>query len=361
MGFTDFEKNAAVATVTLGGRLESLVCAFDSDGVAAALTGALMRRPVRREQTGAAARWAGFSLAVSGQNLGHQDVAVTLLMPSQVDPASATGPSWLAQAWAGSPCGWLPPRVVNTPLFPCMIGNQLADGRALFAVVNQRHSLCLDAAGQWEADAAWPKPICGQVCWGAGTGAVAWHNADGSYVMWREHRDGRVFTDRIPFMACLAFPREDGSMWWTSLSGGLWSWTPGGSWNRLVDCPPVLGLQEDARGVWLQPSGDDSTFMSRPRLAHAFHWIPGAPSTQPVPLGPQGPCWSVATAGDWTAAGFPHSDRVLLTRRDGMELALTCPYPYTLVWAGSSLVVGTGKGTLLLFPDLLPSLNSLDD
>jgi hypothetical protein len=166
--------------------------------------------------------------------------------------------------------------------------------------------------------------------------------------MWREHPEGEVRTDAIPFVAALAFPQSDGTIWWTGLDG-LWSWSPGGAWRRLVASPPVMRLHREPDVIHLEPFGHDSV--------HAYRWSPGADAVEPVPLGPEGPCWSSSTAHEWTASAYPRSDAVRLQHRDGTEHVLTCASPFNVAWAGRSLVVSTRRGELMLFRDLIATLD----
>jgi hypothetical protein len=59
------------------------------------------------------------------------------------------------------------------------------------------------------------------------------------------------------------------------------------------------------------------------------------------------------SARDWTAFAFPHCDQVLLRHRDGAERALACGYPFNVAWAGTSLIVSTGRAELIVFPHLV--------
>jgi hypothetical protein len=157
-------------------------------------------------------------------------------------------------------------------------------------------------------------------------------------------------------VASLAFPQETGEIWWTGFSGGLWSWVPGGAWQKLAATPSVLGLQKTDAGVLLASSGGDIRFVDRTPPAESLLWRPGSDEVVPVPLGPEGPCWSVATRGAWRAMAHPYADVIMLVHEAGLRVALTCSFPFNLAWAGSSLVVSTARGALLLFPDLATAL-----
>jgi hypothetical protein len=266
--------------------------------------------------------------------------------------ADAFGPPWLRAARTERPRGWvLPVRLTRPESPPCMVGEIFDDGHVLFTIVNGTRSIRIDAGGRCEPDAEWPMPISGEVRWGA-AGAVAWHNAS-SRVMWRERPDGKVRSEAMPLGRGRAFPQPDGSFWWTSVRGGLWSWTPGGPWHRMVDTPPVLGLQRGTDGVRLDPRGDNLDFAVRSRVSEAFCWRPGSDAVETIPIGAEGPCWSTSSNGEWTALAYPHADAILLRNHTGVQRALTCPYPFNVAWAGASLVVSTGRADVMVFRDLL--------
>jgi hypothetical protein len=266
----------------------------------------------------------------------------------------APAPSWFVAARSRPPDGLVMPVRLNPSAPPCMIGSAWDAGHALFTIVNGTHGIRVDGTGGWVPDAAWPRPISGQLRWGA-TGAIAWHSGDGC-VLWREHPDGVVHDAPMPLAGARAFPQPDGSIWWTSVRGGLWTWVPGCEWRRLVDTPPLMGLRMHAGRVRLEPRGHNLSFAVREPLAEAFEWTHSADSVELVPLGPEGPCWCTASAGAWVALAYPHADAVVLRHRDGGEHVLTCYYPFNLAWAGASLVVSTGEAEVWAFPDLLKRL-----
>jgi hypothetical protein len=243
-----------------------------------------------------------------------------------------------------------PDTITGSGLRGCWIGGTLDESHALFTPAGEKRSVRVGADGSFTGDVEWPRPICGQVPWN-GSGAIAWHN-DGAYVMWRRHRDGDIGVSDLPFVASLAFPRPDGSVWWTGFSGGLWSWMPGDGWHRLVDTPPILGMHDDGSAIRLEPAGEDAAFVARPMETHGYSWTPGAEKIERVPLDPRGPCWSSSSAEGWTALTYPRSDLVLLRHRDGTQHATACRYPFCVAWAGPSLVVSARGGELLLFRDL---------
>ena len=352
-----------VAAAVIRARAEALRSSPDSasaDRVIEALTGLLVRVPASAGLVPVPPRrLPGLSITVPTGST-HEATPMSLFIRAHDEPTvadSEPGPSWLEAARVEHPSGWVGRRRLTGPDLPsCMLGCVFDEAHALFTIVNGTRSVRVDAAGRWEPGASWPGAIVGEVPWG-GMGAVAWHNAEISRVMWRERPDGDVTVETMPFAGGRAFPQPDGSFWWTSTRGGLWSWTPGGPWHRLVDTPPVLNLSVGADGVRLDATGDSLDFAVRSRITQAFRWRPGTAAVETIPVGPEGPCWFTSSNGDWTALAYPQVDVVLLRHRHGVERVLTCAYPFTVAWAGSSLVVSTGTGELMLFRDLLATLN----
>jgi len=253
------------------------------------------------------------------------------------------------------PRGRVAPMVLNADGRPSyMIGSVRDEHHALFAEVGGTGGICIDAHGRCLPDAPWPRPISGLVHWGE-EGAVAWRNP---YVMWRDSPSGETGVDTLPFRASRAYPQQDGSIWWTACSGGVWSWVPGGPWQQLVDSPPIMSLHAERGAVRLDPRNDDFTFEKRPDATDAFLWTPGTRQLERRPLGAGGPCWSISTADAWTAHAFPYGNRIHLRRDNGTAVALACPGPFSVAWAGGSLVASTLHNRLLLFPGLLTWLQS---
>lgn len=346
----------ALLAVTVSGRRYVQPCGCDARGVAAALTGALVRVHPDAAVRPAPHRLPPLSITLPAVDSGDAVTLSLSMTPAAVPTAAerAPAPAWLPAARGQWPDEVVLPVRVNTPAMPCMIGSTWDEAHALFTVVNGTGGIRIGEDGAWVPDTEWPCPISGQVRWGA-AGAIAWHSGD-RRVVWREHPDGAVHAAPMPVAGARAFPHPDGTILWTSVRGGLWSWTPGCEWRCLVDTPPLMGLQASGDHLRLEPRGQNLSFAVREPLTEAFAWTPGADRVTVLPLGPEGPCWDTARAGAWTALAYPHADAVLLRHVDGGEQVLTCHYPFNVAWAGPSLVVSTGEGSLWAFRDLLTRL-----
>ncbi len=345
----------ALVDVSIAGRHYAARCATHAPGVTAALTGSLVRVGADSAADGAARRLPALSVAVP--EAGPHDITLSLSMTPVTSAPGVTltaAPRWLRAARSRVPYDVVMPHRLNPAAMPCMIGGTWDESHALFTLVNRTHGLRINEAGDCAVDAPWPRVISGQVRWGA-TGAIAWHSGD-RRVLWRERPDGAVDDAPMPLAGARAFPQPDGTIWWTSVLGGLWSWTPGHEWHRLVDTPPLMCLQTTDGRIRLEPRGDNLSFAVREPLTEAYEWTPGSETARAVPLGPEGPCWSTAQSAGWTALAYPHADAVLLRHADGHERVLACHYPFNTAWAGASLVVSTGEGGLWVFSDLLTRL-----
>jgi hypothetical protein len=209
--------------------------------------------------------------------------------------------------------------------------------------------------GTFEAAKPWPRPVNGAVPWGDHGGTVAWYHIPDRYLFFRSAAGALTQSEQIPFAPSLAFPRSDGSIWFTAASGGLWSWQPGGGCRLLVDTPSIIGLQERNGVVRLDPYVPGRLLSDRVKVSKAYSWRPGENHLGSLPLDEDGQVWASSRSGDWLALGYPHADVVRLEHRDGRVAELSCPHPFTVAWAGRSLLVTHGPNLrqVWFFRDLL--------
>lgn len=341
-----------LVAISIAGRPSVHPSAIDAPDVALALTGALTPVPTDADAiVGPVSPLPALAVAVPDDRGADVTISLSMHVPGAVSAMPGhCGPSWLHAARSLPAREIVRPVRVNSPETPCMIGCAWDDQRAIFTVVNGTQGIRVYEDGTCVPDTPWPCTISGQVRWGV-SGAIAWHSGD-QRVAWRMDPDGPVQTAPMPIAGARAYPQPDGSMWWTSVRGGLWSWTPGQEWRCLVDTPPLMGLQQRDGGVRLEPRGHNLSFAVRELLTEAFEWTPGTNSVAVVPLGPEGPCWATTRSGDWTALAYPQADAILLRHADGTEHVLTCHYPLNVAWAGASLVVSTGDAALWSFRGL---------
>ena len=74
---------------------------------------------------------------------------------------------------------------------------------------------------------------------------------------------------------------------------------------------------------------------------------------EPAALGRHGAATSVARHPQgWRATAHPQADLVTLRHPAAPGLDLTCYDPLSVAWTGDALLVCTGAGDVLLFPDL---------
>ena len=136
---------------------------------------------------------------------------------------------------------WLQPRRLTGDSLPlCFYGATLDDRTAVFTPPHARSGFAISADGTVTPRPAWPRPIVAEVPWGREGGAVAWGHGNPGYVMLRPSAGAPVCIDDLPIHASRSLVRPDGSVWWTSRRGGLWSWRRGEGVSRLVATPPAI-------------------------------------------------------------------------------------------------------------------------
>jgi hypothetical protein len=97
---------------------------------------------------------------------------------------------------------------------------------------------------------------------------------------------------------------------------------------------------------------DESGTIRMP-LREALLWRRGTGRIDPLALGPEGVSWSISIGAGWTAEGHPHADLVRITSPAGRAFELACYFPFSVAWAGRSLVVvSTTSAEVLFFPRL---------
>jgi hypothetical protein len=251
----------------------------------------------------------------------------------------------------------LPYRVLASDAFPGALWGCTFDAHG--ALLNPRSgsaSVVVEEDGTFERQAPWPRIILGELAWSGG-GRVAWHNDPADPVLMHRDPDGAVTIERPPFVPNRALEWEDGRFVVVG-SEGVWLWRPGSAPERVCEAPPAHTLTRIDGGVRIDllvkgPEG----FTARAPLDYALVWRSGARALERLPLGPEGPCWSVSRGREWTAAAHPHADIVRLTHASGRVVDLGCYYPVTVAWAGASLlVVSATSGRVLVFERLTTHL-----
>jgi len=221
-------------------------------------------------------------------------------------------------------------------------------------------SYTVDEWGEFRPRPAWPRPIVNELPWGDDGGALAWHSSGtGSYAMLRPSAEAEPILETMPFRAFRLLEEPDGVPLWASLEGGVWKWLPGKGARRLVESPPLLAVHRDGPGLRLdpRPPGPVNAF-PRTLLETAWRWVPGAKRLSRVRMTSAGQCAFTAPHGPWTAHVHPYSDLLRFAHADGGHVDLACCYPVAAGWAGTSLVVATGDGAVLLLPRMVSALEA---
>jgi hypothetical protein len=224
----------------------------------------------------------------------------------------------------------------------------------VLGAVHSHKSFALDEEGHVRPLSTWPRPMIAEVPWGTEGGALAWNAAEeGSYMMLRRDASAEPEISPVPFGPSWPLVEADGRTLWSSYFGGLWSWHPDGSARLEADIPPTLGIRREAADVRLDPVTTDEYGTVRMPLYEALLWHPSTGRVDPLALGPEGVSWSISVDAGWTAEGHPHADLVRIISPGGRAFELACYYPFSVAWAGRSLVVvSTTTSVVLFFPHL---------
>jgi hypothetical protein len=225
---------------------------------------------------------------------------------------------------------------------------------AVLGAVHTHESFAVDENGSVRQLSTWPRPLIAEVPWGTEGGALAWHGAEeGSYIMVRRTASAEPEISPVAFGPSWPLVEADGRTLWSSYFGGLWSWHPDGASRLEADIPPTMGIRRQAGGVRLDPITRRGTSVVRMPLSEALLWYPDTGHVDALALGPAGVSWSISVDDGWTAEGHPHADLVRITSPSGRAFALACYFPFSVAWAGRSLVVlSTTSGIVLFFPRL---------
>ena len=228
---------------------------------------------------------------------------------------------------------------------------------AIFTPKGRWRSLVVDADGGHERGPMWPLPIVAEAPWGTQGGAIAW--AAPSTLLLRPSADADVVRERVPFVPRAFSIGPDGSAYWLEVTGALWEWLPGGT-RRFVLFEPGAGyIRHEGRDVVLSPleRGPKGGIVRRRSTGE---WrCDGTPHVRnEIAAADEGQCAKVAE-GAWTARAYPFSDLVRLEDGAGHAWLMACHAAVGVAWAGTSLLVTTQEGRLLLFRRLAEQLDAL--
>ena len=230
--------------------------------------------------------------------------------------------------------------------------------RAIFAPHLVSTSVLIGSDGRSESGSNWPVAITGEVGWGSEGGALAWNRVDKAILL-RSQAEGDPIVERVPFEPAQVVLRADGSPIWCALAGGLWDWLPGRSGRLLVDTPSGCLRLDDSDLVVAPVVRDRSGRVTRRRLTHEFRCDTSGHTMRRTATGREGQCGSVARRGEWAVRTYPFSDLVRIERVGARPLNLACYAPFGVAWAGSSLLVTAGDGTVLLFRQFMDRVSAL--
>ena len=307
------------------------------------MTGLLLEK-----DTSAAAFCASNSVAIEGSGVRWR---------LEVDPADGSTSSctrFLAASRAVAPV------LIGSRLPRCLAASTLNAREAVLGAVHAHESFALDEDGHVRPLSTWPRPMIAEVAWGTEGGALAWNVAEeGSYMMLRRDAYAEPEISPVPFGPSWPLIEADGGTLWSSYFGGLWSWHPDGSARLEADIPPTLGIRREAADVRLDPVTQDELGVIRMPLREALLWDRNTGRLDSLALGDEGVSWSISVDAGWTAEGYPHADLVRIISPGGRAFELACYFPFSVAWAGRSLVVvSTTSSVVLFFPHLRDALEA---
>ncbi|MEZ5417975.1 MAG: 6-hydroxymethylpterin diphosphokinase MptE-like protein [Vicinamibacterales bacterium] len=288
-----------------------------------------------------------------------------LLRPTEAAPvAMATlraGDVEVGVSLPGS-CGLVTPAVLTERGLPAVSHVYAWDGGVVAVPVHGTASVWIGADGAMRPHLTWPAPIVGELPMDGG--AVAWSNGTQSmpalgagYVLYRPSPDGPVTRETLPFRPT-AGVWWNGRLHWTTFRTGLGAWAPGAAPEWRLDDECFCGLVSDGTSLTLAPATRDAAGLVVRRRHERALRLDADGRVAAVSLPPEGAAASIAAGPDWTAAACPDADVIRLAR-DGVRLDLVCHFPMAVAWAGTSLVVRTAPGDVLLFEGLAGVLDAL--
>jgi hypothetical protein len=229
-----------------------------------------------------------------------------------------------------------------------------------------QQSMIVDAAGTVRPHHEWPRGITQELPFGTG-GAIAWSNGLAEWptirpacVMYRERPGGPVTIEDLPVRSAYG-GWWNGRVYWICRSRleepqTVVSWAPGEDVRVEASgiTPWAVLPEEDA--LALHPC-DFAPSRGYRRMHATTGWKlrPGQP-LETVALGPYGAVSSRAARAAWMASAHVDSDVIRLEGPDGRAFSLIAPSPFTIAWAGDSLMAGTWNGEILVFDALLRAL-----
>ncbi len=237
------------------------------------------------------------------------------------------------------------------------------DDRGVICVApHMDSSVTVRADGTHKLADTWPRPIVNQLPLGA-LGVAAWssgHVEQGrvqpSYVMFRHAADGIVTVQELPF-------RPSWGVWWrkrlywTCFPSGIGSWAPGEDVAYGLAEFSVLAIEATTEALLLSPGprSADGRLLRR-RAREVWRWD-GQAAPQSHHAGPAGAASAHALGPDgWRATAYPEADMVRLVLADTHSYSMLVAYPFKLAWLGTSLLVTTLSGEVLLFEGLADRL-----
>jgi hypothetical protein len=229
---------------------------------------------------------------------------------------------------------------------------QVDAAHALVTPAGLTRSYVIGVEGSLTPGPEWPEPISGEVPHGDDGGGFAW-NRRSRVLFFRAATTAPAVREEVPFEPLRPVLAPDGRTFWCGAEGGLWEWTPGIAPRQLADTPSALAVHRSGNALEIEPAVREDGRVVRALLDHRWVYDLASQQLRQKAADVRGPCSGADSLHGWTARTYPFADRVEVSAQGRPTGELVCRSPLGCAWLGSSLLVTTSTGDVLLFPDVV--------
>jgi hypothetical protein len=212
--------------------------------------------------------------------------------------------------------------------------------------------------GRVDEHERWPDALAGRVSLDGSGAAIA--RSAGQWLLFKASREADVERHDLPFTPVAVIPGAADEVVCLAMGGGLWRWGRERGARLVCATPPALGLRREGTAFRADAVARNDAALVLPVLRRqGWRWR-ADDVLEPVELPPDGQVWSASRGPHgWLAEAFTLSGLVRLTHEERGARVLICHFPFSMAWAGRSLVVSSTKqGHVLFFDDLAGRLDA---
>jgi hypothetical protein len=177
---------------------------------------------------------------------------------------------------------------------------------------------------------------------------MAWTHTVPASLLFRDGSGGDVIAEAVPFQPYSAVWHGDDVI--LTGSDGVWSWRPGRPVRKIAALPHGVIVESRDGLISIDPLPIVDGRLVRSVLATGWDVNVSTGAVAERLLSSSGQRWCRAANEHAVATTFPDADRIELSGEDE-PLTLVWARPRAAVWLGSSLLVNTSLGDVVLFPD----------